>query len=156
MRFARPCIVALLFLTPLSTAMAQDTHSYLGVGGAYFAGATTPVLSFQVGAAISDVVELRVTLDTLVSVNVFSADLLFILEPDSAFEVYLGFGPDLLVLLVEPTAGISLESHGIAGVEFSPSGTNVGLYVEAKPFLVSTLRSGALASEFRAGINYYF
>ncbi len=153
-RRARFCCVLLALL---STAKAQDSRPYFGVGGAYFAGAVTPVYSFQVGRSISDLLEVRATLDTLGSVSVVGAELLVALYPDSALKAYFGLGPDLLVFLAAPPAGSSFEVHGTAGAEFRLGGNpGIGLYIEAKPFLVSTLRLGTLASAFRAGVNVYF
>lgn len=155
MRRTRLYIFVLVAL--LSTAQAQDNRSYFGVGGAYFSGATTPVFSLQVGSAISNLFELRATLDTLLSVNVVSTDLLFAVYKNSVLKAYTGFGPDLLVSLVAPTASTSFEIHGTVGVEFRPNGKlDTGLYIETKPFLVSTFKSGILALEFRAGINSHF
>jgi hypothetical protein len=147
-------LLLMIFAVLIGSAQAQDRSPYVGIGGAYFLGATTPLLTFQLGTPVSDALELRATIDTIFSVNVIGADLLFGLYPSDAFKVYLGAGPDVIFV---PGEGTGFEGHATAGVEFRlEDGEGIGIFAESKLFLRSTFAAGTPGLAFRGGINFHF
>jgi hypothetical protein len=143
----------LTVLTLFSTSNAQSRDAYVGVGGAYLV--VLPLLSVQVGGAVSDLIELRATLDTLLLANVVGGDVLFTLFPEPALKVYLGAGPDLLFA---PGYGGGFDFHGTAGVEYrTEDGFGpIGIYGEIKPYLGSIAQIGFPTLGFRGGVNFHF
>ncbi len=140
-------------LSFFSTSSAQSRDAYFGVGGSFFF--LVPLLSIQAGGAVSDAIELRANLDTLIAANLLGGDVLYTLFPDPSVKVYLGAGPDFIFF---PGLGGGFDFHATAGVEyrtgegFGP----VGIYGEVKPFLRTTFAVGFPIFVLRGGVNFHF
>lgn len=143
----------------LGLGVVQAQESYFGVGptvGTTFnAGETFPVLGLHAGRPILDNLELRVQLDTLVFVSVLAADLLYSFDIDEATRVYVGGGPDLLVIAfmgIGATPGL----HGTLGLEYAPG--NIGYFTEVQPVapLTEVGLTPPVLAKLRAGVNFYF
>lgn len=121
--FALLCSVA-------GTAHAQFNSPYFGVGGTAVVGsALPPLVSVQVGGPLSESVEARMTLDAQPSAVLIGADVFYTLFPRPNLKVYLGAGPD--AVMVFPITGVGADLHGTAGLEYRLGGVR-GLASTAK------------------------
>lgn len=152
----RPLLALILLCAVAGTTHAQSDSSYFGVGGATVVGGTLlPLVSVQIGGPLSESAELRVTMDTQLSIGVISADVLYTLHPRPDLKVYLGAGPNFA--LVFPTTGIGVDLHGTAGVEYRlRGGQGIGFYGEVKPFIANSVVSNFLIYQLRGGVNVHF
>jgi hypothetical protein len=143
-------LFALVLLSPLSAASAQSRGVYAGVGISDFL--VLPLLSFQVGGAVTDATELRATLDTLILANILSGELLFTRASTQALfgrRRRRGFGRRL-----RQRSRLSRDCRG--RIPHRRRWGTHSIYGEAKPLLSPAILEGVPLLLFRSGVNFYF
>lgn len=138
-------------------ASAQTPRSYFGVGISVPVPIFFPLLSLQIGGPISDTLQVRANLDTLLAASIVSADVLHEFYSNATMNAYVGGGLDLIGIIdfgLMPFAVIP-ELHATLGAEYFLS-DDVGLYAEVKPLLSSLVTQGVFVAPVRAGANIHF
>lgn len=148
-------VLSLLAVLGLGVGYAQE--SYVGVGGAVltnFADGAAPLLGLQVGGPVTETLELRGTLDTLLFLSNLGADLLYAFDVSPEVEGYAGGGVDFAYIFIPGlAAGSTVALHGTAGLEFRTG--SVGFFAEVQPILtLEPVRLGY--TKVRSGINVHF
>jgi len=143
-------------LVLLSLGASQAQGSYVGFGASVltnFSDGAAPLLSLQVGGPVTETLELRGTLDTLLFLSNFGADLLYAFSLSPEIEGYAGGGADFAYIFIPGLAAASTFAlHATAGLEYRPG--RVGLYGEVQPYALTSAPIVALKARF--GVNFHF
>lgn len=160
-------VFVLFTLLALSCAQAQD--SYFGiradvVGDLSPLSVVAPIVGIQLGTPVSDNVELRVSLLTVVIASVLQADVFYTQPLSDTLRGYGGVGGDLGQVAYGDAQTFS-GVHATAGVEHRlESGT--GLFGEVQPLYVLSAPEYAFGGDsdsglglfwkLNAGVNFHF
>lgn len=118
-----------------------------------FTDGAVPLLGLQLGGPVTERLELRGTLDTLLIASNIGADLLYPFAVSEDVRGYIGGGADFIYLVIPELAyGSSFGLHATAGLEYLTGA--VGFYGEVQPYIL--LSSPIRALKARAGVNFYF
>ncbi len=146
-------IVGLAFIC-LGSARAQG--SYFGIGGSVltnFADGVVPLLGLHVGGPVTETLELRGSLDTLLFISNLGADLLYPFKVSPTLKGYAGGGADFVYIFIPGlAAGSTFALHATAGLE-ARTGT-LGFYGEVQPYVL--LSAPIRAVKARLGVNVHF
>lgn len=149
---------ALLIAFCLSCGFAQTNaatpSTYFGVSLDLFTDfanyAFAPIPSFQVGAEVSEGLELRASLGTVLIISLLQVDVLYTTAiPDSEARFYIGGGPDLLFSTFYG-GGALFGLHGTLGAAY-PLSKAVDTFGEIQPIL----SAGIFVARIRVGLNFY-
>lgn len=144
-------VLAMVGVLSVGVVSAQDVHTpYFGGGVTLVTGFgfVLPIPSLQVGTPVAEFVELRATLDTLISFNALGADVLFTLKPGSGFKPYVGVGG-----LITFPGTVGFDAVATLGAEYAPS--SFGFFGEVEASIID-LTNGYFGPYFRAGVNFHF
>ena len=152
--------LGLLVCLAVGGAQAQERGSYFGIGAAYSTdfGIVSNIglfPSFQVGGPVSDALELRGTLETIVGTSNLGLELLYPVElKGTDAQLYLGGGANSRFFFYLP---VRFELHLVLGGEyFFNSGADsspLGLFGEARIYSLG-LFYGSPTLEGRVGVNF--
>ncbi len=144
----------LLVLLSLSFASAQD--SYFGVGLSAYTDFTNlgALPSFQFGTSVSDSVELRATVDSVILASIIGVDLLYSEQlPKEDARYYLGGGADFVFALLPGIVNFAAAASAHATLGYESISDNVGIFAEAQPMVAF---SGGIGVRLRLGANIHF
>ena len=141
-------LLILITISGLSTVHART--QYFGVGAALIGDELSfglPLLSLQYGTFLSESLELRSRIDTILFVFDVGADLLYTQNFTDALRGYAGGGVNYLGIL---GPGAVPAVHLAAGLEYRPS--NLGPFADIQ----AGYSSFGFSPTLRAGLNFYF
>lgn len=140
----------LLLVTVLALSSAQARTQYLGVGAALIGDELSfglPLLSLQYGTFLSESLELRGRIDTILFVTDIGVDLLYTQGLTDDLRGYVGGGVNLLTIL---GPGAASAVHLAVGLEYRTA--SIGVFGDVQ----AGYSSFGFSPTLRAGVNFYF